>query len=54
MAACAIGLAESGVMQRLDGDVVPFAVPAEEYVEIEYRNRLRTEGNWAFWPAKRN
>ena len=52
MAACAIGLAESGVMQELDGDVVPFAVPAEEYVEIEYRNRLRTEGKLGFLAGK--
>lgn len=44
MAACAVGLKESGVLNELDGDVIPFAVPAEEYVEISYRNQLRDQG----------
>ncbi|KDN10260.1 amidohydrolase [Gilliamella sp. Imp1-1] len=44
MMAVTIGLIDSGAMQFLAGDVVPFAVPAEEYVEITYRNRLIEEG----------
>lgn len=44
MAAVGMGLRDSGVMDQLAGDVVLFAVPAEEYVEITYRNRLREEG----------
>ncbi|MFA6849192.1 MAG: amidohydrolase [Selenomonadaceae bacterium] len=44
MAACTIGLKESGILSKLDGDVIPFAVPAEEYVEISYRNQMRDQG----------
>ncbi|WP_272672936.1 amidohydrolase [Providencia sp. PROV131] len=40
MMAVTIGLVKSGAMQYLAGDVVPFAVPAEEYVELAYRNKL--------------
>lgn len=52
MTAAAIGLKTSGVMDELDGDVIPFAVPAEEYVEIEYRNRLRREGKIKYLGGK--
>ena len=44
MMAVTMGLIDSGAMKFLAGDVVPFAVPAEEYVEITYRNRLIEEG----------
>ncbi|MWN05888.1 amidohydrolase [Gilliamella sp. Pas-s95] len=44
MMAVTMGLIDAGAMQFLAGDVVPFAVPAEEYVEITYRNRLIKEG----------
>ena len=44
MMAVTMGLIDSGAMEFLAGDVVPFAVPAEEYVEITYRNRLIEEG----------
>ncbi|MCO6547758.1 MAG: amidohydrolase [Gilliamella sp.] len=44
MMAVTMGLIDSGAMQFLAGDVVLFAVPAEEYVEITYRNRLIEEG----------
>ena len=43
MAAVAMALVDSGAMAELTGDVVLFAVPAEEYVEITYRNKLRQE-----------
>lgn len=52
MMAVSIGLARSGVMEYLDGNVVPFAVPAEEYVEIEYRNSLRSTGQLAYLGGK--
>ena len=48
----AYGLVESGVMAELDGDVSLVAVPAEEYVEIEYRNKLRNEGKIKFLGGK--
>lgn len=44
MMAVTMGLKDAGAMEYLAGDVVPFAVPAEEYVEITYRNRLIQEG----------
>lgn len=44
MMAVTMGLIDSGAMAYLAGDVVPFAVPAEEYVEITYRNKLIEEG----------
>ncbi|MBP2628151.1 MAG: amidohydrolase [Firmicutes bacterium] len=44
MVGCGIGLITAGIMEHLDGDVTLFAVPAEEYVEIEYRNQLREQG----------
>lgn len=44
MMAVTMGLIDSGAMEYLAGDVVPFAVPAEEYVEITYRNKLIKEG----------
>ncbi len=44
MMAVTMGLVDSGAMEYLAGDVVPFAVPAEEYVEITYRNKLIKDG----------
>jgi len=52
MVGCGIGLAESGVVNHLAGNVVLFAVPAEEYVEMEYRNRLRSEGKITYLGGK--
>lgn len=43
MLGCAIGL--SSLAGELDGDVDFFAVPAEEFVEIEYRSKLRERGD---------
>ena len=44
MLAAATGLKESGVMDSLDGDVTFFAVPAEEFVELDYREALKADG----------
>jgi len=52
MMGCGAGLAAAGVMDELDGNVTLFAVPAEEYVEIEYRNRLRQEGKIRYLGGK--
>lgn len=38
--------------QHLDGDVVFAAVPAEEYVELEYRERLKQDGKIEFFGGK--
>ncbi len=40
------------VKDHLDGEVVMVAVPAEEYIEIDYRNRLRGEGKLEFFGGK--
>jgi len=39
-----IGLTEAKADEELAGNVVFFAVPAEEYVEVEYRSNLVKEG----------
>ncbi len=52
MLGVAMGLVDSGVMPELAGEVVLMAVPAEEYVEIEYRNKLRKEGKIQFLGGK--
>ena len=48
--AVACGLRD--VMSELDGDVVLFAVPAEEYVEIDWRNAQRDEGRLKYLGGK--
>ncbi|NLD73133.1 MAG: peptidase dimerization domain-containing protein, partial [Chloroflexi bacterium] len=50
--ALAYGLVESGVMADLDGNIALIAVPAEEYVEVEYRMGLRAEGKLEFLGGK--
>ncbi|HWQ61874.1 MAG TPA: peptidase dimerization domain-containing protein, partial [Negativicutes bacterium] len=44
--------ARSGAMDSLAGDVVLFAVPAEEFVELEYRDRLRRDGQLTYLGGK--
>lgn len=51
LAACT-GIVKSGVMEELSGSAVFFAVPAEEYVEIDYRKRLVKEGKIHFLGGK--
>ncbi|NLW17261.1 MAG: amidohydrolase [Firmicutes bacterium] len=52
MLGAAMGLVDSGVMSELDGDVVFFALPAEEFVELDYRQKLRREGKIKFFGGK--
>jgi amidohydrolase len=52
MLGAAVGLVGSGVLPSLSGRVAFFAVPAEEYVEIEYRNELRRQGVIEFLGGK--
>ena len=52
MLGVAMALKDTGLFSELAGDVVFMAVPAEEYVEIEYRNRLRSEGKIRFLGGK--
>ena len=48
----AIGLSQSGIADQLAGNVVFFAVPAEEYVEIDYRIGLVRSGATSFLTGK--
>ncbi|MBC8352043.1 MAG: amidohydrolase [Planctomycetes bacterium] len=48
----AMGLSDSGIAEHLAGSVVFFAVPAEEYVEINYRIGLVKEGKTSFLTGK--
>ena len=47
-----IGLMAGDVLPALSGRVVLVAVPAEEYIEIEYRDTLRREGKIEFLGGK--
>jgi amidohydrolase len=47
-----IGLLSSGVLAELSGRVVPFAVPAEEFIEAERRMALREQGKLEFMGGK--
>ena len=48
----AIALSDPEVAQSLDGQVVFFAVPAEEYGEIEFKNQLKEEGKIKYGGGK--
>lgn len=48
----ALGLKESGILSSLSGRVALMAVPAEEYIEIEYRDGLRREGKLSYLGGK--
>ena len=48
----AMGLMARGVSSDLSGRVVLIAVPAEEYIEIEYRDTLRQQGKIEFLGGK--
>ena len=52
MIGAGFGLIRSGALGELAGRVVLFAVPAEEYVEIEYRLDLRRQGKLEFLAGK--
>jgi amidohydrolase len=47
-----IGLKASGVLPKLAGRVALLAVPAEEYIEIAYRDELRRAGKIEFLGGK--
>ena len=47
-----MALMQENVLPHLSGRIVPIAVPAEEYIEIEYRDSLRREGRIEFLGGK--
>jgi len=50
--AVAMGLTGSGVLPSLSGRVALIAVPAEEYIEIEFREKLHKEGKLSYLGGK--
>lgn len=48
----ALALTDPQVRERLDGQVILFAVPAEEYGEIEFKNQLTAEGKIRYGGGK--
>lgn len=52
MLAAAIGLQAPGVLESLSGSITLMVVPAEEYVEIEWRNEQRKSGRFEFLGGK--
>lgn len=48
----AVGLNQPDVLAALSGRIALVAVPAEEYIEIEYRDSLRREGKIEFLGGK--
>lgn len=52
MLGAAMGLRRPDVLSNLSGRIVLMAVPAEEYIEIEYRDGLRREGKIEFLGGK--
>ena len=47
-----MGLMTPQVLGQLKGEIIPFAVPAEEFIEVERRLQLRTEGKVEFLGGK--
>ncbi len=47
-----VGLQAPDVIDNLSGRIVPIAVPAEEFIEVERRMRLRDEGKLEFMGGK--
>jgi len=52
MLGCAIALKKSGIMKELDGDITFFAVPAEEFIDLDYRKNLKNDGKIKFFGGK--
>ena len=52
MLGVATALQADGVLENLSGRVALMAVPAEEYIEVEYRDDLRREGKLEFIGGK--
>ena len=48
----ALALTDAEVAQTLDGQVIFFATPAEEYGEIEFKNQLIADGRIAYGGGK--
>ncbi len=52
MLGATMGLMHTDVLPNLSGRIIPIAMPAEEYIEIEYRDGLRRAGQIEFLGGK--
>ena len=52
MLGAVVGLAQPEVLSELNGEIVPFAVPAEEFIEVQRRLDLRESGKIEFLGGK--
>ena len=52
MLGATIGLMTPEVLSQLSGNIVPFAVPAEEFIEVEHRLQLRESSRLEFLGGK--
>lgn len=52
MLGAALGLVKSGVLDSLDGKVSFMATPAEEFIELEYRQSLKDKGEITYFGGK--
>lgn len=52
MLGAAIGLKKSGILEELGGKITFFAVPAEEFIDMEARNQLKKEGKITYFGGK--
>ena len=52
MLGAAIGLIKSGVFSHLDGEICFVATPAEEFIELDYRNELKKDGKITYFGGK--
>ncbi len=47
-----IAIKKSGIMDELDGTITFFAVPAEEFIDLKNRGKLKDEGKISFFGGK--
>lgn len=52
MLGAAYALQHSGVMDALDGDITFIAAPAEEFIDLDYRKKLKDEGKIKYFGGK--
>lgn len=52
MLGVAVGLIKSGVFKELDGKIDFIATPAEEFIELAYRNKLKDQGKIKYFGGK--
>lgn len=52
MLGAALGIVKSGVMESLPGRVSIIATPSEEFIELEYRSKLRKENKLKYFGGK--